>query len=116
VKAANLFRAVLKKHGDGKKPVWITELAWPASKGRVNPPQGLAALPTTNSGMASRLTRAYRLLRRSHVVQRAYWYTWASAYRKADGIFDFTGLERYNPATGRFTATPALQAFRAVAH
>jgi polysaccharide biosynthesis protein PslG len=115
VKAATLFRAVLKKHGDGKKQVWITELTWPASKGRVNPPKGLASLPTTNSGMATRLTRSYKLLRRSQVVQRAYWYTWASGYRKADGIFDFTGLQRYNPATGRFTATAALRAFRALA-
>jgi polysaccharide biosynthesis protein PslG len=115
VKAAQLFRAVLGKHGDGGKPLWITELAWPASKGRVNPPKGLAALPTTDRGMATRLTRAYKLLRRTKVVQRAYWYTWASAYKKANGIFDFTGLERYNPASGRFTATSALRAFRAAA-
>jgi hypothetical protein len=115
VKAAKLFRAVLKKHGDGRKPVWITELAWPASKGRVGPPKGLAALPTTDRGMATRLTRAYILLRSSRVVQRAYWYTWASAYQKSDGIFGFTGLQRYDAASGRFLATPALRAFRAVA-
>jgi hypothetical protein len=112
VKAAQLFRAVLKKHGDGKKPVWITELAWPASKGRVKPPKGLSALPTTDRGMATRLTRAYKLLRRTKIVQRAYWYTWASAYKKSDGIFGFTGLERYDPAKGVFKATPALRAFR----
>jgi hypothetical protein len=115
VKAAQLFRAVLKKHGDAKKPVWITELAWPASKGRIKPPTGLAALPTTAKGMAARLKRAYRLLAQTRVVQRAYWYTWASAYRTSDGIFGFTGLERFDPQTGRFTATPALRAFRAVA-
>ena len=115
VKAAQLFRAVLERHGDGKKPLWITELTWPASKGRVAAPKGLAALPTTDTGMASRLTRAYRLLRRTRVVQRAYWYTWASAYNKADGIFGYTGLERYDAATGRFGATPALRAFRAIA-
>jgi hypothetical protein len=115
VKASRLFRAALKRHGDGHKPVWITELTWPASKGRVKPPAGLAALPTTDQGMASRLTHAYKLLRMTHVVQRAYWYTWASSYRKANGIFDFTGLERFDPATGRFTATPALRAFRLAA-
>ena len=115
VKVAQLFRAELKRHGDGKKPVWITELAWPASKGRVKPPAGLAALPTTDAGMATRLTRGYRLLARTHVVQRAYWYTWASAYRKSDGIFDFTGLERYNPQSGSFKATKALRAFRLIA-
>lgn len=112
---AKLFRAVLKKHGDGRKPVWITELAWPASKGKVAPPQGLAALPTSATGMATRLTKGYQLLERTHVVQRAYWYTWASAYKKVNGIFDYTGLERFDPQTGRFTATPALRAFRAIA-
>src|SRR5436190_7090644 len=115
VKAARLFRAVLKRHGDAKKPVWITELAWPASKGRVKPPKGLAALPTSDNGMATRLTRGYRLLAKTRLVQRAYWYTWASAYRKSDGIFGFTGLERFDPASGRFTATPALRAFRTIA-
>ena len=65
--------------------------------------------------MATRLTRAYRLLRRSHLVQRTYWYTWASAYRKNDGIFGFTGLQRYDPGTGVFHSTPALRAFRTVA-
>jgi hypothetical protein len=115
LKAAQLFKAVLKKHGDGKKPVWITELAWPASKGRVAAPKGLTALATTDRGMATRLTRAYQLLARTHVVQRAYWYTWASAYQKADGIFGYTGLQRFDPASDRFTATPALRAFRITA-
>ena len=110
-----LFRAVLKKHGDGRKPIWITELSWPASKGRVKPPNDLTALPTTDRGMASRLTRAFRLLIKRRLVQRAYWYTWASAYKKANGIFDFTGLERYDADSGRFTANPALRAFRRIA-
>src|SRR4051794_2124106 len=113
--AVKLFRAVLKKHGEGRKPIWITELAWPASKGRSAAPKGLAALPTTAKGMATRLTRAYRLLRKTRLVQRAYWYTWASAYKRSDGIFGFTGLERYDPTSGRFTATPALRAFRTIA-
>jgi hypothetical protein len=113
LKAAQLFRAVLRKHGDGTLPLWITELAWPASQGRVKPPAGLKALPTTDSGMALRLTRAYTLLRRSGTVQRAYWYTWASGYRKTHGIFDFTGLERFDGK--RFVRTPALKAYRKLA-
>ncbi len=113
--AVKLFRAVLRKHGDGRKPVWITELAWPASKGRVKPPKGLAALPTTDAGMASRLTKGFELLRKRRLVQRAFWYTWASGYRKSQGIFDFTGLERYDAASGKFKATPALRAYRKLA-
>jgi hypothetical protein len=113
VQVAKLFRAVLKKHGDGKKPVWITELAWPASKSRAKPPAALKELPTTDKGMALRLTRAYRLLTSTKAVQRAYWYTWASAYRKSDGIFGFTGLQRYDGK--RFRPTPALRAYALLA-
>ncbi|MFL5894336.1 MAG: glycosyl hydrolase, partial [Thermoleophilaceae bacterium] len=114
LKAVNLFKAVLKRHGDAARPVWITELAWPASRGRVKAPAGLGTIVTTAKGMALRLARAYRLLARTHAVQRAYWYTWASGYRKAQGIFDYSGLERYDGS--RFVATPALRAFRKVAH
>lgn len=113
LEAVKLFKAVLRKHGDERRPVWITELAWPASRGRVTPPDGLRRLPTTDSGMALRLTRAYRLLAKTKAVRRAYWYTWASAYRKSDGIFGFTGLQRFD---GRaFKATPALRAYRRLA-
>lgn len=115
LKAVQLFRSVLRKHGDGRKPVWITELGWPASKGKVKPPRGLAALPTTDRGMATRLTRAYALLIKHRAVQRAYWYTWASGYRRSNGIFDYCGLERYDAVHGEFKAMPALRAFRRVA-
>jgi hypothetical protein len=108
--AVGLFKAVMRKHGDGKLPVWITELAWPASKGRVTPPSGLKSIVTTDKGMALRLTRGYTMLMKTHAVARAYWYTWASGYRKAGGVFDFTGLERYDGST--FKPTPALRAYR----
>lgn len=114
LKAVNLFRAVLKRHGDGARPVWITELSWPASRGKVKPPSGLSSIVTTEKGMALRLTRAYKLLAKTHAVQRAYWYTWASGYRKSSGsIFDFTGLERYDGTS--FKPTLALRAFRKLA-
>ena len=56
---------------------------------------------------------AYTLLAKSRAVQRAYWYTWASGYKSASGIFDFTGLERFDGT--RSTATRALRAYRKVA-
>src|SRR3954452_13557854 len=108
--AVKLFRDVLKKHGDGRMPLWLTELAWPASKGRVKPPSALKSIVTTDKGMALRLTKAYTLLRRKHAVQRAYWYTWASGYRRQHGIFDFTGLERYDGK--QFRVTRAMRAYR----
>jgi hypothetical protein len=113
LEAVRLFRAVLHRHGDRRTPVWITELAWPASKGRAKPPEGLKSIVTTARGMATRLTRAYTLLRKRRAVQRAYWYTWASGYRRDHGIFDFTGLERMKD--GRAHPTRALTAYRRLA-
>ncbi len=113
LQAVNLFKAVLKRHGDGSLPVWITELTWPASKGRAQPPAGLKTIVTTDKGMAQRLTQVYAQLRKTHAVARAYWYTWSSGYSKANGIFDFTGLERYDGT--RFLPTPALRAYRKLA-
>jgi len=106
-------RAVLARRGDGRRAVWITELAWPASRGRARAPEGLEGIVTTDRGMATRLTRAYRLLAKRKAVSRVYWYTWASSYTRAVGIFDFTGLQRYDGT--RFRALPALRAYRASA-
>lgn len=106
-------RAVLAKHGARRTPIWITELAWPASKGRARPPAGLSGIVTGDRGMAERLTRAYALLAKRRVVTRVYWYTWASAYSRSSGIFDFTGLQRFDGI--RFGATRALAAYRASA-
>ena len=107
------FRAVLARRGERRKPVWVTELAWPASRGRATPPEGLKTIVTNDRGMAERLTRAYRMLAKSKTVSRVYWYTWASSYTRNVGIFDFTGLQRFDG--GRFSAMPALRAYRASA-
>ncbi|MBX5470207.1 MAG: hypothetical protein IRZ21_09955 [Thermoleophilaceae bacterium] len=112
LRAVALFRAVLRRHGDGRVPLWITELGWPASKGKVRSGN---TLQTTPRGAAARLSRAYDLLARTrrrpaYGVSRAYWYTWASSYEGGISIFDYTGLYRY--AGGRSRATPQLVAYR----
>jgi hypothetical protein len=114
IKAARLFRAELRRHGDASTPLWITELGWPASKGRV---RSRNTLQTTDRGMADRLERAYELLARTRRsrdvgVSRAYWYTWASPYRGAD-IFRFTGLLRFDG--GAFSPKPAFRSYVASA-
>jgi hypothetical protein len=108
VKVARLFRAELRRHGDARKPLWITELGWPASKGRVRSDN---TLQTTPRGMAERLERAYALLARTRRardvgVSRAYWYTWASPYSGRD-IFRFTGLFDFDGGAAPFRAKPA---------
>jgi hypothetical protein len=109
------FRAVMRGHGDGRKPLWLTEFGITASKGRTEAPRSQRTLRTTDRGMAAWLTRAYAVLaadrRRADVgLGRAYWYTWASSYERGTGIFSFAGLNRF--ANGRLEAMPALDAYR----
>ena len=113
VEGARLFRKVMKRRGDGGKPLWLTEFGITASEGRTTAPPSQETLRTTDAGMASFLEKAYRGLarnRRELGLKRAYWYTFASSYERGAGIFRFTGLYRF--ADGRFDAKPALASYR----
>lgn len=104
------FRIVLRRNGDGDKPLWITELGLPASKGEIKSDN---KLQTTDEGMASYLFRAYKLLVKNQSsslasVQRVYWYTWATIYCCEQ--FRFSGLVEYdNKQT--VTPKPALEQY-----
>ena len=113
MKGVRLFRAQLKRAGDRRKPVWLTETTWPASKGRVKKPLPAwqRVWETTDAGAARRLSQFYRLAvgsRRRFRLGRVYWYTWSSAFREAD-LFDYSGLVRWRQ-TG-YEAQPALRAY-----
>jgi hypothetical protein len=100
---AKRFRIILRRHGDGKLPLWITEFGLPASKGRI---KSNNKLQTTDEGMAAYVEQAYRLLVKNQSsslakVQRVYWYTWASSYCCEQ--FRYTGLVKYD---GKDTVTP----------
>lgn len=115
VEGVRRFRRVMRRQGDGRRPLWLTEFGITASRGRTDAPSSQNSLRTTDRGMARFLTRAYRGLVRNRRdartrVARAYWYTWASSYQSGGGIFRFAGLLSY--ADGRFEAKPALAAYR----
>jgi hypothetical protein len=103
------FRAVMRKNGDGRKPLWVTELGLPASQGRI---KSKSALQTTDRGMASFLRDSYlevakRLRRPAFGATRVYWYTWASEYEGP--VFRFAGLFRYR-GSGTPRERPAFKA------
>ena len=105
---ARKFRAVMKRHHQSRKPLWITEFGLPASRGRT---KSRNRLQTTDKGMARYLTQAYSLLvqhRREVRVSRAYFYTWASRY--GGEIFTYSGLFRYRPKHKQ-AAKPAYRAY-----
>jgi hypothetical protein len=105
-------RRVMRRFGDRRKPVWVTEISWPAAKGRARDPIGIA---TDDRGQARRLRRgliALAAARRRLKVQRVYWYTWLSA-ESSSSVYAWSGLRRLHD--GAVVSTPALKAFRATA-
>jgi hypothetical protein len=105
-------RRVMHRFGDRRKPVWVTEMSWPAARGRAEDPIGIA---TDDRGQARRLRRGLTALaaaRRRLRVRRVYWYTWLSAESSAS-VFAWSGLRRIHE--GAVVSTPALAAFRAMA-
>jgi hypothetical protein len=95
-------RAYMRRQGDGRKPIILTEVTWPASLGIV-PEDALLGLETTPRGQALRLKAAYRRLvelRRKLRVTEVYWYSWATEYDTLGPAsivtFRFSGLTRFS--------------------
>jgi hypothetical protein len=114
VLATRLFRQALAVRGDRGKPIYLTEISWPASRGRTPRVRYLAH--ETSRSMASKLATAYGRLARNHRalgLQRVYWYTWVTRYGRGGSVFNYSGLQQYQ--NGEFKAQPALGAFQHVA-
>jgi hypothetical protein len=119
VEIVRRVRQVMRERRDGRKPVILTEVSWPAARGRV-PRRRLLGLETTRRGQAQRLRAVYSRLareRRGLNVAQAYWFTWASEYdansRSSDVTYRFAGLTRFSG--GSFTRMPVLGAYARVA-
>jgi hypothetical protein len=119
VETLRRVRRVMRSNGDGRKPVIITELSWPAALGKV-PKDRLLGLETTGRGQAQRLRAAYDRLareRRKWNIPQVYWFNWASEYdansEAADVPFRFSGLTRF--ADNAFTPQPILRTYADVA-
>ncbi len=115
LKGMRLFRRAMARGREQRVPLWLTETTWPAGQGRVPVPatSWQKGWYTTDTGMAQRLTRFYRLAlraRRKLRLQRVYWYTWSSSY-KQDDLFDYAGLVRFPSGDDGIGLTPALDAF-----
>jgi hypothetical protein len=114
VRVVKIIRRTLKRHKDAKLPIWVTELSWPASKGKAKQEGGDFA--TTDSGQAKRLRAALELLaeeRKRLRIERVYWYTWLSTEGITSSGFDYSGLRRVR--AGTLIDAPALAVFRSAA-
>jgi hypothetical protein len=115
LKAMKRVRKVMRSAHDSKMQIWLTEITWPAAKGRRKPRASWQKLwLQSDRGMARRLSQSYDILtraRRSMRLARVYWYTWSSAYRKHD-LFDFGGLLQYRGGGSKPKRRPALRAYQ----
>ncbi len=111
MKATELFRDAMRRRRDRRKPIYLTEITWPASKGRT---EGIKyQRQETPQGMATKLTQMYRAMavrRRALGVGKVFWYTWSSPYGRGGSIFNYAGLQRYDE--GSFQPQPALSAYQ----
>src|SRR5262249_42346934 len=93
IKLVKLARNVMHAYGDGKTPVWITELSFPAAKGKVDHPFGFE---TTQSGQVKRLKESLRSLakqRKKLNIDSVFWYAWLT-YETRSSSFSWSGLRR----------------------
>ena len=111
VKATQFFRDAMRRRGDGRKPIYLTEITWPASKGRT---RGIEyQRQETPRGMAAKLSGMYSAMaarRRRLGLRKVFWYTWASPYGRGGSIFNYAGLLRFDDRT--FEPQPALGAYQ----
>jgi nuclear transport factor 2 (NTF2) superfamily protein len=109
----------MQRHDDGARPIRVTELAWPAAKGRLRDADGnkrdfFAA--TTDKGMAKRLVAGVMRLANNRArlrISGVDWFQWASAYKGTDDAFRYSGLRQARGS--KLKDKPAMMAFRRVA-
>ena len=112
MKIVRLGRRTMRRRGDARKPVILSEITWSSGKGRSTFNYGWE---TTERGQAARVrdlvgrvTAARRPLR----IDAFFWYTWLSPVVGDDESFSYSGLRRLD-ASGKPAAKPAQGAFRA---
>ncbi len=111
IEAVRHMRQEMARAGDRRRSLYITEVAFPASKGRTKPIKGQRQ--QTPQGMASRLADLYDELgarRRRYKLERIYWYSWSTRYLRRRSNFEFSGLLRSRYGTV-YRIQPALDAF-----
>ena len=102
----------MRRYGDRRMPVWVTELSWPASMGKTD---ATGAVRDQRQGPGARLRKGLMLLataRRKLLIGRVYWYTWLSAeVGRARSAGPVCGAS----ATAQLVSAPSLTAFRQTA-
>jgi polysaccharide biosynthesis protein PslG len=105
--------AVMRRFGDGAKPVWLTEITWPSSHGHTNTGFGYEVSQRAQAQKLADAFRTFAALRGQLRIERVYWYTWMSPDRSHTYPFDWSGLSALHGS--KVVRKPALAAFRKTA-
>jgi hypothetical protein len=114
LKIVTLVRKEMRRHGDGRKALVLSEVSWSSGLGHSTFNYGWEM---TEAGQAARLGQALARLaarRRPDRIDAIFWYTWLSPAIGGHDSFDYAGLRRLDGA-GHPVSKPALVAFRGVA-
>ena len=101
-------------HGDGDKPIWMSELGWSATNGGPSSCQrgmwaGKKPSGVSDANQAAFLTKAYSCLANDPYVAQALWFTMRDTTTESVDELNHYGLLRTDGAP-----KPALAAFRSV--
>jgi len=112
-------RAQMRRRGDARKPIILTEVTWTAARGKV-PRRAQIGFETTAKGQRQRMQAVFKRFvreRRRLRITQAYWFNWASEYNSKGPAsvmsFRYSGLNRLRG--GVFSAVPLLNTFSALA-
>jgi hypothetical protein len=99
----------MRRRGDARKPLMLTEVSWSSGRGQSSFNYGWE---TSESGQAARVRDALTALARERKRLRiggVWWYTWLSPPVGDDESFSYSGLRRLRG--GRAVSKPAYRSF-----
>jgi opacity protein-like surface antigen len=114
IRTLERVRSEMRKRGDARKTLLVTELAFSSSAGDTR--DTYATWDTTEQGQAKRLTESYVALIRARKRLRigaVHWYTWLSPQVSHGQWMEYAGLRRMK--NGQVVDKPALRAYAKIA-
>ena len=107
-------REVMAQHGDGAKPLSVTEMSWPSAVGKVKK-KWLRGFEVTPAQQASRVKSGYAALARYRTqlnIEQVDWYSWLRYDAFRTDTFDYAGLRHISTHHFKIEDKPAAGAFK----
>ena len=94
VRIARLIRGVARRNHQPHLPIWVTELSWPAARGKTSFNFHFDGSPALQAARIRGTIPALARQRRTLGVERIFWETWMTEYKNRRAPFDYTGLRK----------------------